>query len=339
MANTAEELRNGLAPELDLVFPARPDNPEMRESTSIWMFDEEGRFAFPRMGVEAEADSWDDRLFQANFAVADGRVLNGAGRGPVPSPIGPDGRPTVLGAGAIVFRCLEPFRRWSMSFDGPAIDTHVSQQIARTVDPEKRTHLRLDAELTMVTPAWTQQSETTSADLDENLMGLGYRFEHLFRAEGVFRIDGQDRPFKATGLRVKRQSIRRLEGFYGHCWQSAVFPDGRAFGYIAYPPKPDGSQYNEGYVYQDGRVHPAKAVQIPWLRRIVDKGDDVALELESELGRTRIAGSTALSTFRIGNPHLPGFNLQQSGVLYRWGDQSAYGMIERSGPESLTTFG
>jgi hypothetical protein len=339
MAITLDELRNGLAPEVDLVFPAKPDNPEMRESTSIWMFDEQGRFGFPRMGVEAEASSWDDRLFQANFALADGRVLNGAGRGPVPSPIGPEGRATILGAGAIVFRCIEPFRRWSMTFDGPAIDGHVTQQIAQTIDPDRRTPVRLDAELTMVTPAWTQQSETNSTDLDESLMGLGNRFEHLFRAAGIFRIDGEDHPFTATGLRIKRQSIRRLEGFYGHCWQSAVFPDGRAFGYIAYPPKPDGSQYNEGYVYQDGRMYPARAVRIPWLRRIVPSGDDVAVELESELGLTRIEGSTALSTFRIGNPHLPGFNLQQSGVRYRWGDQAAYGMIERSGREGQTTFG
>jgi hypothetical protein len=338
MGLSIDQLRNGLPLEHDLVFPRRPDNPEMRESTSIWMFDEEGRFGFPRMGIEAEADSWEDRLFQANFAFADGRILNGAGRGPVPSPIGPDGRATVLGAGSIEFRCLEPFRRWSITFDGPATDAHVRDQIANTVDPHRRVPVRLEAELTMVTPAWTQLADEASKDLDENLMGLGFRFEHLFRAEGVFEVGDDFQTFKATGLRVKRQSIRRLEGFYGHCWQSAVFPDGRAFGYIAYPPKPDGGQQNAGYVYKDGKMHAAKAVRIPWLRRITPSGDDVAVEIESDLGITRIEGSTTLSTFRVGNPHMPGFNLQQSGVLYCWGDQQAYGMIERSAREELTTF-
>jgi hypothetical protein len=120
MTLSIDELRNGLALEKDLVFPEQPSNPEMRESTSIWMFDEQGRFGFPRMGIEAEASSWDDRRFQGNFAFADGRILNGAGIGAPPSPIGPDGRPTVLGAGSIVFTCIEPFRRWTMSFDGPA---------------------------------------------------------------------------------------------------------------------------------------------------------------------------------------------------------------------------
>jgi hypothetical protein len=39
----------------------------------------------------------------------------------------------------------------------------------------------------------------------------------------------------------------------------------------------------------------------------------------------------------VGNPDIGGLNLQQSGALYRWGDQTAYGMIERSSHESLTT--
>jgi hypothetical protein len=34
-----------------------------------------------------------------------------------------------------------------------------------------------------------------------------------------------------------------------------------------------------------------------------------------------------------------GLNLQQSGVLYDWDGQQAYGMIERSAHESLTTIG
>lgn len=58
MTLSLDQLRNGLSLEKDLVFATKPENPEMRESTSIWMFDEEGRFGFPRMGIEAEASSW-----------------------------------------------------------------------------------------------------------------------------------------------------------------------------------------------------------------------------------------------------------------------------------------
>jgi hypothetical protein len=336
MAISLDELRNGLSPDQDLVFPTKPDHPEMRESTSIWMFDEQGRFGFPRWGIEAEAASWEDRAFQANFAFPDGRVLDGAGRGPAAAPIGPRGRPTVLGAGGLVFQCIEPFTRWIVSFNGTAVDTRVQDQIAGTVDTSRRVPVKLEAELAMVTPAWTQVTgEDTSAEAE--YMGLGYRFEHLFRAEGSFHVDGEDHEFKATGLRIHRQSIRRLEGFYGHCWQSALFPDGRAFGYIAYPPKPDGSQYNEGYIYQDGRMIPARVVEAPWLRRTLPSGDDVSFELESELGRTRIAGSTTLATFRVGQPEMGGLTLQQSGARYTWEGESAIGMIERSSPPEKMT--
>ena len=56
--------------------------------------------------------------------------------------------------------------------------------------------------------------------------------------------------FTGSGLRIRRQGVRRLDGFWGHCWQSALFPSGKAFGYIAYPPRPDGEPtFNEGYVY------------------------------------------------------------------------------------------
>ena len=39
--------------------------------------------------------------------------------------------------------------------------------------------------------------------------------------------------------------------FRGHAWQSALFPSGRAFGYIVYPEREDGlPTYNEGYVFE-----------------------------------------------------------------------------------------
>jgi hypothetical protein len=337
----------GLAPEKDLVFAACPDDPQMRESVSLWLFEQNGEFAFPRLGIEAEAACWDDRLYQANFAFAGGRVLNGAGRGAAHPALGATGQPTVLGAGPLRCECLQPFRRWRIDYDGDAVDGTVAQQIARQLDPARRTPLRFEAVLEMAAPAWVQDNTpeklatmTEAQRLEAGHMGIGYRIEQMFRATGRLWIDGGERPFEAVGSRIHRQSVRPLAGFRGHCWQSAVFPDGRAFGYIAYPPADDGSTpYNEGYIWQDGRMHPARAVNVPWLRRIVGEGDDVSLELESALGITRIEALSGLSTFRVGNPDIGGLNLQQGGARYRWGDQQAWGMIERSSPEQLTRIG
>lgn len=92
-------------------------------------------------------------------------------------------------------------------------------------------------------------------------------------------------------------------------------------------------------VIKDGKLIPARITKAPFLRRIVASGDDASVELESALGTMRIKGVTALSTFRIGNPDIGGLNLQRGGVLYTKDDQRAYGMMERSSHESLTTIG
>lgn len=347
MTTTLDDLSGGLSPDKELMFPAKPDDPEMRESMSLWLFDDQGRFAFPRMGIEAEAHSWDDRRVQGNFSFPGGRVLNGAGMGAAHSPLNPEGRPTILGAGPISFEMLEPFRRWRVVYDGSVIDGTYEQMIAKTLDPGHRIDVRLDVELDMAVPAWVQDlSPETVAKMDPRAqveaanMGIGWRLEQLFRARGTFHIDGRTQEFTGTGSRIKRQSVRPLAGFRGHCWQSALFPDGRAFGALAYPPRDDGSEgHNDAYIYQHGCFYPARLRSVPWLRRIVSEGDDVSLELESELGITRIGGVTTPSTFRVGNPDIGGLNLQQGGARYTWDDQSAFGMIERSAHESLTTIG
>jgi hypothetical protein len=341
----------GLEPDIDYMLPGRPDDPEMRESASIWLFEENGEFGFPRIGIEAVGATWENHRYDCNFAFRDGRILRRSTRGPTLSSTAPDGRNSILGAGGLKFQCIEPFRKWRVSFDGSAHDARVEDQILGRfrvyadveVDPSlRRTPLAFDVELSMVTPAWTQDyrpeklegmSETERTDA--GYMGYGWRIEHLFRGEGTLTIDGATRHFRALGSRIHRQGVRPMAEFRGHCWQSAVFPDGRAFGYIAYPPRADGSTYNNGYVYQDGAMYRARATRIPFLRNIVPHGDDVSLQLESELGITRIEGLTTLSTFHIGNPGVNGMNNQQSGARYSWGGMSTYGMIERSSPMEL----
>jgi hypothetical protein len=353
MADT--QWTGGLELAADYMFPTQPADPEMRESASIWLFEENGAFALPRVGVEAQGAVWDNHRFDINLAFAGGRVLRESTRAPTLSPIGADGKASVLGAGGLQFRCIEPFHKWAVSYEGAAWDGSVQEQIRhefaayadgdrnRGLDGRRRATVAFDVELTMVTPAWVAdyrpdklEAMTEQERIDAGLMGFGYRVEHLFRGEGVLTVDGQSRDFRAMGSRIHRQSVRPMGEFRGHCWQSAVFPDGRAFGYIAYPPRADGSTYNEGYVYQDGRMYPARATKIPFLRNIMPDGDDVSLELESELGVTRIEGRTTLATFHLGNPGVNSLNNQQSGVRYTWDGMTSFGMIERSSPASQT---
>ena len=128
------DLSGGIDPAREYVFAARPENPEMRDSVSFWTVDDRGRFGLPRIGIEAVAANWDNHEIQLNIAFPDGRVYRLRGAGPSLPPGGPDGTPTVLGAGGLAFRCVEPFGTWTMTYDGKAVQTSSSDLIAGRAD-------------------------------------------------------------------------------------------------------------------------------------------------------------------------------------------------------------
>lgn len=340
----AMDLTGGLSDEREYVFAAQPDDPEMRESVNVWMWDDGVQFGFPRVGVEAVADQWETHDIQMNLALADGRVYNIFGPGKVHNPLGADGKPRILGAGPLSFELIEPFRLWRGRLDGLAVETSVQAQIDGWVPGRsggKEVPVELDFDIRSAVPPWEsgsllEEAARVFATQEEgDLMG-GPRFEQLFRTTGSLRIGDETFPLNGGGLRIRRQGIRRLATFWGHCWQSAVFPSGRAFGLCVYPPREDGKPtLNEGFIFEgDGELIPARVVQAPWLKVLRPKGEDVTVVLETVTGKTvTIAGETILPTFHIMPPPIGrGLNLQQTIVRYTWDGETANGMLERSTP-------
>ena len=334
-------LSGGLPIDADLMLAEAPPPPFdwVREGTSYWLFEENGAFGIPRNGVEAEPFSWESRRYQANFAFPDGRLLLDTGLGQMPPVLDAQGRPSVLGGGPITYRCIEPWERWLVRYDGMAIDTTIEDQIAGTIDESRRVPLRYEVEVTMAVPANVQDISPgefikwgKGKRRDACSIGLGWRFEQMLRGEGELEVDGSKRAFRCVGSRIKRRSVR-TDGLFlrGHAWQAVVFPDGSAAGYEARPVHEDGHEpWNEGFVYKDGVMHRARAVAIPWLGEPHARDEDVSFELESDLGRTRIEGRSTLTTLRLARGDLWGLDLHQGGARYSWGDQQALGMIERS---------
>ncbi|OMB80822.1 hypothetical protein A5743_09730 [Mycolicibacterium conceptionense] len=346
----AIDLTGGIDPSREYVFAHRPDNPEMRDSVSFWTVDDRGRIGLPRIGVEAVAANWDNHEMQINLAFPDGRVYRLRDGAPSLPPEGPDGRPTVLGAGGLAFRCVAPFEAWTMTYDGKAVQTSSADLVAGTSDGPL-VDVAFHVEATMAVPPWIQGALQRDAgdqiknSVEGDLMG-GPRYEQLFRARGSVTVNGVSQDFTGSGLRIRRQGVRKLGSFWGHAWQSAVFPSGKAFGYIAYPPREDGQPtFNEGYLFTgDGDLIPARAVQAPWLKKLQALGEDVSVVLETADGTVHIEGETVYSTHDIHhnddtfsvremkkeNPNFPA--LQQAGVRYRWDGEETYGMLERSNP-------
>ena len=334
------DLAGGLDASREYVFAECPDTPGMRDAVNMWVSDDRGELGIPRFAVEACAPNWDAHDLSVNIAFPDGRVFSVRASGKTHLARGHDGRATIFGAGPLVFRCVEPFRKWTASFDGVAATMSTNDQMNGAL-PGKGppVHVTFEIEATMAVPLWIQGelSEAAAAMLkhgvEGDLMG-GPRYEQLFRAKGMLRVGDEEHLFSGSGLRIRRQGVRSIEEFWGHCWQSALFPSGRAFGYIAYPPRPDGKPtYNEGYIFDgDGALVPARVVEAPWLSKLAANGDDVSVVLETKRGNIRIEGQTQLSTFAMGRPEMPpNFPvLQQAGVRYRWDGEETYGMMERS---------
>jgi hypothetical protein len=342
------DLTGGLGDDRELVFPAQPEDPEMRESVNAWIWDSGTEVGVPRIGVEAVADQWDTHDVQVNIATGDGRVLNVFAPGKVHDPLGPDGKPRVLGAGPLAFELVEPFRRWRMRLDGLAVETTVADQIAghrSGADPSVSVPVEIDIDLLSAVPPWENgallpEAKRVLDEQDEGALMGGPRFEQLARATGTARIGDVEHRIDGGALRVRRQGVRRLGTFRGHAWQSALFPSGRGFGYIVYPPRDDGlPTYNEGYLFDgpdgDGGLVPARVVDAPWLRRLQPRDEDVSVVLETASGTTRIQAQSVLSTFMVmggvgSNPAYP--VLQQAIVRYAWDGETANGMMERSMP-------
>lgn len=336
-----DPMGSGLPVEADIMLKDAPPPPFdwVREGTSAWVFDQNGEFGFPRIGVEAEPWTWDNRFYMSNFVFADGRQLIAIGRGAAPPILDRNGLPMIMGSGPLTFRCIEPFHRWHVAFDGMAVDTHVRHQLANTVNAQVQTRFKYDFEMTGVVPANVMDHSpakffkfSKGKQRDAASVGLGWRFEQMMRCEGEMTLDGVTRSIRLAGSRIKRRSVRTESLFLrGHCWQAVVFPDGSAAGYEARPVHDDGHEpYNEGFIYKHGKLYHATATKMPWLRRLMERGDDVSFELQSELGTTRIEGVSEMTTYMLACGGMHGLDLHQGGARYTLGDQVAYGMIERS---------
>jgi hypothetical protein len=346
MATQATDLSGGLPETREYVVAERPED-GIRDAVNVWLEEENGLFAM-RVGVEAVGAQWDRHELWLDIAFADGRLYSRRGDGETHSAYGDDGRPTIRSTGPIRFECVEPFRRWTVRFEGPVARTS-AQEILENPDFTEKQWATVSFEIDMQMAAIPWEPGSILPEAAEALGGkqgdyMSPRYEQLFRATGVLSIDEEERSFKANGLRIRRTGFRAFAGFWGHCWQSAVFPSGRAFGFNSYPPREgEPPSYSEGWIIEaDGTRIGARPVEIPWLRKLVTGGEDVPCVLETVDGRRiEIGGVTFANTRSRGGHVLPPDwpkdwpIVQQSHAFYTWDGERTTGMIERSSKPSV----
>ncbi len=336
------DLTGGLPVEREYPQADCPDEPDIRDAVNVWIEEETGLFGM-RIGVEAASPDWSTHEIYLDVAFPNGRVMSRRSRERPHPVLGADGRPTVRGAGPVRFECIEPFNLWSVAFKGQAAEL-TTAELARTPYPEERVmgDVELNIHMQMAVPPWIQG--TLVADAAEAMQGeqgkyMSPRYEQLCRMTGDLRVNDEHYSFKGQGLRIRRQGYRKFAGFWGHCWQSCLFPSGRGFGMNIFPPRPGVKSYAEGFIFNaDGELIPALPVAVPWLKRLQPNGDDVSLELQTPDGIVRIRGSSYINkrgrfSTKLPTDFPPDFPLiQQSHVHYDWDGEQATGMMERSTP-------
>jgi hypothetical protein len=337
----AIDVTGGLAADWENAFAKAQDDPEMRESMNAWIWDDSGTFGIPRLGVESVSANWETPDIQVNLAFEDGRVYNLYGPVAAHSPFDAQGRLRVLGGGPLKFEVIEPYRHLRVTLDGTATATMVQEQAAGWlpgVGPGEKVAVQAEIDIYPAVPPWeagatSEEAKRVLSTQEEGyIMGYPWRFEQLSRASGTITVDGQTRRLNGGANRIRRQSIRRAATLRGHVWQAGLFPSGRGFGYIVYPPHDDGHDtYNEGYVFLgDGELIPARVSQAPWLRTLTPRGEDVSVVLDTTKGSIEIGGKTLMSTFMVMPPEAGSLQLQQALVRYTWDGETGTGMMERS---------
>ena len=107
----AIDLSGGLPVEREYVLPECPDQPDIRDAVNVWIEEKDAKFGM-RIGIEATSPTWDKHMVWLDIAFADGRVMSlRTDNAPTHPAIGPEGLPTIRGAGPLTFRLVEPFKR------------------------------------------------------------------------------------------------------------------------------------------------------------------------------------------------------------------------------------
>ncbi len=333
----ASDLSGGLDPGFEAFLAGPPDNPGMRDSATLWIMDQAGVLAFPRVTFDAIGEDWANPCVQLNFVHRDGRTLRLWSTGPGFAGDGAAGANMVRGAGPLRFECIEPFRRWAMAFEGEAALSTSAAQLAGARDGDL-VPLSFRFEARMAAPPWlmggldAEAARKMRAGDAGALMG-GVRYEQLCRVSGEVRIGGTEHhTIAGTGMRVRRQGVRNMGGSPGHCQHSALFPSGKAFGAIVMAPGPEGPEaFNEAFVVSaQGQRHAARVVKAPWMTRLRGEGDDASLVLESAIGQVRIDGRVGPSLFDHHHFEMADSSILHQGTArYVWDGEECIGLIER----------
>lgn len=263
----------------------------------------------------------------------------------------PDRRP----AGASMsFECLQPFRRWRVTFDGHGMHASLAD-VRRSLAPHGVTvRWKFDLEIECVTPAWDYRTSVHSQSGRGSMDNQSFASEHyeqMYWAHGTVQFGRDELPFDGYGWRDHSQGPRGSgEGtvWGGHVTAGTVYESGRGWGATQFW-GPDGSVNLEAAWVSErpGELQHARVVDAPQLTRLVTDGEELPFVLEWTGGRLETSIRTTRSLWLaivsasgltprgivLGrNPHREGTMYLPEWGTSEWNGELGRSFVERSNP-------
>lgn len=244
------------------------------------------------------------------------------------------------------FACVDPFRHWRITFDGVCIRTPYQAMLHGLAPDGPREKVLFDLDIECVTPVWDAHQSVASGRGGGSMSEQVWASEHyqqLFRVSGQVQLRDRSYEVHTTGVRDHSRGQRGHEGgmdrWGGHTLIHVLFPSGRAVG-VQQMWTPEGEvTLDTAYVLVDGSMHYADVHELPRLAAVALAGEQMQLELESDLGVHRLDGEMlkTMYTTPLGKGLSVGADVTAPyGVFglgharWNWDGEHGYGLTERS---------
>jgi hypothetical protein len=245
------------------------------------------------------------------------------------------------------FECLEPFRRWHLSFDGYGLHTSLDamQEGFARLGPVRR--WSVDLEVEGITPLWDYHTGATAESGHGGMEDQGWakdHYEQMYRARGTVRFGDDELPFDGYGWRDHSSGPRGSGAgapWGGHVTAGAVYAGGRGWGATRFW-APDGTiNLEAGWVCDErGRMHHAEVIDAAQLTELILAGEELPFVLRWEGGTLELSVTVARTLWLGMGMGLPvGRNAQGVGQMFvpswgsaKWDGEDGVVYVERSNP-------
>lgn len=333
------DLSGGLPQSADysVVSPKGAD-PWFGENFALWFWDEQQKAGLHLyLKTLQHLGSYNLRRESVMVALPNGALLMEEADGPGTTD------PKVARGPNLEMHCLEPFRRWRYTYNATAQPTTAAEMRQGLLRHMPVVPVAFDIEATMALEPWVvgSYSEGERREWARRFTG-GDRYEQLLRAKGTVRTRDGEIKVEGFGMRTHRVGVRNTITMPGHSWLTALFPSGRGFGIMRFCGADGVPQFEEAFVHDGKKRYPARVVKMPIFTGRLP-GEELAVELDSAVGRSKIKGalratnfvtSMAADTQRLcwgADRSDPKHRIMTQGLCrYDWDGEVGTGMIERS---------